>query len=260
MKILRVFARTGIVAALLLLAACAITPSKIEPTSLGRIKTVGVISAVGDSLSYKEIAIMVFGNDLVEQPAAEYGIDPYVIGEVTKELSGHYRVQPVTYDVGDFLPNKVTVANSQGMFDDGDPIGTVIRNKVKPNDLDAYVVVLKADSGVFNTNQSVRGFGLIRRAMAFYHMYWAHATYYVAVIDGHTGKVLSGAGAADRAHPFSLFDGPYVAGPYKDADETYWPDDLKNIPPAKVKLLADTLDALVTASMPDALREMKLLP
>src|SRR6185312_9824396 len=97
MKFPRPFARTGFVAALLLLAACAITPGAIEPTSLGRIKTVGVISAVGDSLAYKEIAIMVFGNDLVEKPAAEYGIDPYVVGEVTKELAGHYQVQPVTY-------------------------------------------------------------------------------------------------------------------------------------------------------------------
>ena len=62
-------------------------------------------------------------------------------------------------------------------------------------DLDDYVVVVSADSGVKNSNEVVSGLGITRRAMAFYHLYWAHALYGIAVVNGHTGKVMAWHGA-----------------------------------------------------------------
>jgi hypothetical protein len=237
-----------------LVAACGTTkPATISANSLAQIKTVGVVSLIGDTFNYEQIGITDLSNDAFNRPAAEFGIDPYVTSLVTQQLAGRFTLRPVTYNPGDFpLPLSP------------DTIGTTIQAKVAPNNLDAYIVVAKSSSGIKRVstmpilvattgNEDTVGLGLARRAMAFYHLYWAHALYWVGIVDGHTGKLLASNAAKGGQQELGLFEVPAVSGPYKDVDETYWPANKQNVSSAEAKLLADKMKELIAASLPDTL-------
>ena len=237
------------------LAGCATAPTQVAPEAASKVKTVGVISAIGDSLNYEQVAITAFSNDLFVKPAREYGIDAYVNDLIARALGKRYEVRPVKYDPVAFAPDKVSFSE-----DSDEALGKIVRAQAMPNDLDAYVVVLSASSGIDVTNQVASGLGIARRAMAFYHLHWAHALYGIAVVDGHSGKVLAWHGAPGGQQKLGFLETPALAGPYLDVDETYWPEDPEQIGDAQAKKLADLLKDLIAQSMNGALQESGLLP
>jgi hypothetical protein len=236
----------------LLLSACAAEPDTVPAASLGQAKTVGIISAIGDKFSY-------ITSTFENQPATAYGIDAYAIGLVKEQLAGRYSVQPVQYDVVEFGPDRAELPDT-GLFIPGDPLADVIRAHASPNDLDLYVVLMKGMTKVENGNRALHGLGLIRGGDLFTTHYWAHATYSVIVIDGHTGKVLASNSGIDNAHPYSLLDPPDLPGPFVEVDAGFWPEDIEHVPDAQMKQLADTLKPLLARTLPDTLRAMKLAP
>jgi hypothetical protein len=253
---------TGLIATgkiVLLLAAfaltgCATAPSELAPEAAAKLKTVGIISAIGDTLNYEQVAITAFSNDLFHKPVGNYGIDKYVTDLIARDLGRTYEVRPVQYDPASFAAAEFSFSEEAD-----DSLGKLVRANATPNNLDAYIVVLSAGSGIDVTNQVANGLGVARRAMAFYHLHWAHALYGIAVVDGHTGKVLAWHGAPGGQQELGLLDSAALAGPYKDVDETYWPEDPTHISDAQAKRVVDLLKELIAQSMNGALQNTGLL-
>ena len=239
---------------LLAFAGCATAPSELAPEAAAKLKTVGIISAIGDNLNYEQVAITAFSNDLFHKPVGDFGIDKYVTDLIARDLGKTYDIRPVQY-------NSATFAAADFSFseDADDSLGKLVRANATPNDLDAYIVVLSASSGIDVTNQVANGLGVARRAMAFYHLHWAHALYGIAVVDGHTGKVLAWHGAPGGQQKLGLLESAALAGPYKDVDETYWPEDPEHISDAQAKLVVDLVKSLIAQSMNGALQNTGLL-
>jgi len=234
----------------LLLAGCAPEADTVPAASLGKAKTVGIISAIGDKFSF-------IAGTFENQPAERYGIDAYAISLAKEQLAGRYSIQPVKYDPTEFGPDRAELP-ATSLFAPGDPLGEVIRAHAQPNNLDLYIVLMKGMTKVENGNRALRGLGLIKGGDLFTTNYWVHATYSVIVVDGHTGEILADNSAIDNAHPFDLMDPPDLPGPFVEVDESYWPEDIEHVPDDKMQKLADTLKPLIARTLPDTLRAMKL--
>ena len=247
------------VAAALALSACASAPSSVSKEAVGQIKTIGIISSLGTDLHYERIGAGGWDNDFYTVPAASLGIDPTVVDLVGKQLTGRFAVKRVTYNPADFAPTP---------DDTLETMAAKIRASARPLDLDAYLLVLRANAQLQTSGntwdfsaQQVTGFGVTRKSRMVDHDYWAHALYVVVMVDGHTGKVLSETAAPGGYQKLGLLEFPQMGGPYKDVDETYWPEDPQHPTSAvTAKLVDGMLKPLFVESLPATLKKANLLP
>ncbi|MFM9864596.1 MAG: hypothetical protein ACKVRO_13415 [Micropepsaceae bacterium] len=155
------------------------------------IKSVGVISAIGDTLTKKKVALMVFGNTEDAESIEDWQLDEFVVAEIGAQLAGRYQMKPVVYSKSDFLAKK------DGIFADSDFDGEERIRTVQPGPggaPDAYIVVTKAFSSDFiaRTNQHLFGTGLFQRTGGSPRVQALFVSYEVNVIDGRTLKYMTG--------------------------------------------------------------------
>src|SRR5882757_1530854 len=85
----------ALVSILVLLSACA----KFETgeTKLQRIKTVGVVSAVGDEFSFTRAGLN--GTDTGDRrfPIGQWGLDDLIVSQANASIGEHFQVQPLSY-------------------------------------------------------------------------------------------------------------------------------------------------------------------
>jgi hypothetical protein len=248
--------------AAILLAACDTPPSAPPPQAIAKVKTMGIISSLGTALNFERIGVGGYDNDFYHVPTPQLGLDPYIVDLVAKQLAGRFDVRPVQYSPGDFV----------GSATSDDTMATItsrIRSSAKPADLDAYLLVLSAVAQMQGTGQlydrtaqEVGGLGVYRKAYIGQHYYYAHATYIVVLVDGHSGKVLSETGAPGGYQKLGFLEFPKVGGPYLDVDENVWPEaDPQHPAPALVtKLVEQTLKPLLAESVGPTLKAAKLIP
>jgi len=252
----------------LILSACVLviggcgptTPQTVSPEAVAKVKTIGVISSLGTAIHYERVGAGGWDNDFYATPGTQLGIDPYVVGVVGKQLIGRFDVKPVAYNPADFVA---------GEDDTYETMALKIRSRARPGNLDAYLLVLAGNglltktsqAGIDFSNQPIAGLGLTRKSSLTTHDYWAHALYVVVMIDGHTGKVLSATAAPGGYQELGLLEVPKIPGPYRDVDETYWPEDPEHPASALVaKLIDGSLKPLFAESVPKTLKEANLLP
>jgi len=236
----------------LTLSACEVLPHEVPAPSGAQIKTVGVISAIGGELHYTDDGT--FAGDSAVYPAQRYGIDRDVVSLVEKALDGRYIVKPVKYDPADFATDKLAFLDIEDKLGFSDPIGSVIRGKVTPNDLDAYVLVLPSRSAVKYSNKEVEGLGVFRGGWWIHYYYWVHALYGIAVVDGHTGKLLAWRWEGPQSPGFLYV--PDFYGPNRIVDATYWPEDIDAVPPQQMQKLVDAAKQLISAWMATTLKDV----
>jgi hypothetical protein len=154
------------------------------------IKSIGVISAIGDTLTKKKVALMVFGNTSDTEAIEDWQLDEYVVAEFARQLVGRYQIKPVTYAKSDFLAKK------DGIFADSDFDGEERIRLVQPGPdgvPDAYIIVTKAFSSDFiaRTNQHLFGVGLFQRTDGSPRVQSLFVSYEVNVIDGRTLRYMT---------------------------------------------------------------------
>lgn len=230
----------------LCVAGCAAAPSEVAPATAAKLRTLGVISLIGQTLKFEQLSLTAFSNEHFQYPAAKFGIDAFTVETVKRDLAGRYDVRSVKFDPADFGDDKITLKDEAGTFDSGQPIGAVIHAKASPNDLDAYIVVTDGAGQIGNSNQTQSGVGMRRQHRLLWHDYFTHAIYYLTVVDGHTGKVIAQSST------------PAWGG--TEVDESYWPFDEDNVPEELAKKVAETDKKDIADSMPDALQALNLLP
>jgi hypothetical protein len=243
--------------ALLLCGACAAIGTA-RPT-LREFKTIGIISAVGDTLTLTKAGLTGFQDNEQSFPIEPWGVDDLILSRASELLSRHFSVQPVTYKRAAFAEleqiHPFAVLNGLNRLRglSGDPrIADLVRTSATPQGLDAYVVVTKAQSPHGSRGRKVTGIGIISDVTLLSTYTQVHALYVIRVIDGHSFKMIDKRSAA----PLNNTDMVRLEGPTCLADDTFLPATGGAI--GNEKLRAAVID-LVVRSLPTTLEQLRLV-
>jgi hypothetical protein len=235
-------------AALVVLSGC----TSVEGTSrLQGIKTVGIISAIGDKFTVTPSGLTGFDNAQRSVSIEAWGIDEQVVAHAIPILAQHFQVQPVTFQRDLFFaPERASSIPGVDLVRE-DPLKELVRSHVSPQGLDAYVVITKATLKYGTRGVPVSGIGLIRHSTLFDSSAIVHALYAVRVVDGHTFRIIdkTSAGPVDNNSVVRL------AGPSRMFDAAGLPpisDPLQN------ESLKATVTDLINRSLEPTLRDLRL--
>ncbi|WGD48984.1 hypothetical protein QA641_25450 [Bradyrhizobium sp. CB1650] len=214
-------------------------------TRLQAIKTVGVISAIGDEISVTRAGLTPLSKSDQSASVGSWGLDDLVVQQATTLLNGRFRVQPVSYSRGAFAAISESAVAPVNLIR-GDPFKALVRTDVAPQGLDAYIVITRAKSKL-GTGRNVEGIGFAeyRTLLASYGV--IHALYEVRVIDGKTFDVIEKRAASPLGNAEIL----RLAGPSRTVDDAF------EGPAAGERLRAAIAD-LITRSLPLTLGDMHL--
>ncbi|MBR0780694.1 hypothetical protein [Bradyrhizobium iriomotense] len=215
-------------------------------TKLQAIKTIGIISAIGEEMSLTRAGLTGLGNTAQSTSISAWGLDELIVQQATKLLSGRFRVQPVTYRRAAFAAVRDSVVTPFNLLR-SDPFKELVRSDVAPQGLDAYIIITRARSKLGN-GRNVEGVGLAeyRTLLADYGL--IHALYEVRVIDGKSFDVIEKRAATPLDNTGTL----RLAGPSGPVDATF--DG-----PASSERLRAAIADLITRSLPVTLGDMHLI-
>jgi hypothetical protein len=219
-------------------------------TKLQAVKTVGIISAVGDEMTFARMGLTGLNNASRSFPIGSWGLDDLIVQQATTALSGRFQVQPVSYQRSAFAAVKdspVTPVN----FIRGDPFKKLVQTEVSPQGLDAYIVITKAKSNFGGGARKVEGIGFITygTVMASYNQ--IHALYEIRVFNGKTFDVIE----KRAAPPLDDAGAVRIAGPSRMIDESFSPNTGD---PAQNERLHTAIADLIARSLSSTLSDMHL--
>jgi hypothetical protein len=236
---------------LLLLGCGACTAIGTGAPKLREFKTVGVISAVGDTLTITAAGLTGPRNGKQVYSIESWGIDDLIVSRTGALLSRRFQVQPVIYKRAAFAAlerkNPVVVVDLLRK----DKIKDLVRTEAAPQDLDAYVVITKGTSVYGNGARSVEGVGIIHHSALLNSYNQIHALYVVSVIDAHKFSVLDKWSAA----PLDNREIVRLRGPSRTVDDAFLP---AGIEPAKNDMLKAAVTDLIERSLPATLENVRL--
>lgn len=218
-------------------------------TKLQAVKTVGIISAIGDEMNVASAGLTGLNNTNRSLPIGVWGLDDLVVQQVAMALSARFNVQPVSYRRAAFAVITDSPIRPMNLVR-GDPFKKLIQTEVSPQGLDAYVVITKAKSSA-GSGRYVEGIGLIEYRTLLASHTQLHALYEVRVFEGKTFKVIE----KRTAQPLDNPEGLKLAGPSRTVDETLAPG--KDDPAQNERLRAAVAD-LLARSLAATLSDMHL--
>lgn len=241
----RIWRMTGAIGVAIALALAA---NGALARDLPPIKTVGVVSDVGDKIRIQHIGFMVFSNKLTIVDVPEWAIDAHVTTAIQTALKERYALRAVDFPRGGIAPELGGVA----LFGGPSPENNM-REKAKPANgepIDAYVVVWPFRRSVYPTNQQVEGIGLLtQRSRA--RMYTALM---VTLLDGKTFDEIDACGVKVRPTSFGEPDASYM----NEANELF-AESYEAMTPEQKQKLEQGLKTMVNEGVAYCLRDLKLL-
>jgi hypothetical protein len=237
---------------LLLLVCGACTTIGVEAPKLRESKTVGVISAVGDTLTLTKAGLTGLGSGEPRVYSIEsWGIDDLIVSRAGSLLSGRLQVQPVTYKRAAFAAleqnNPVVMVNLLRK----DRIKDLVRSEAVPQGLDVYVVITKGTSHYGNGGRHVGGIGIISHSTLLNSYNQIHTLYVVRVVDGHTFSVLDKRSAA----PLDNTEIIRLEGPSRMVDDTFLPSEIGAAGNEKLK---EAVTGLIERSLSATLENLRI--
>ena len=180
-------------AALLVLSACA----SMEATNrLQGIKTIGIISAIGDKFTFTESGLTGFDNAPHSVSIEAWGIDEQIVAQAASILGRNFQVQTLSYPREAFAASErksaIPAADllRENPFKREDPFKELISSQVMPQGLDAYVIITKAALKFGTRGVPVSGIGLINHSALLNSSAIVHALYVIRVVDGHSFRTI----------------------------------------------------------------------
>jgi hypothetical protein len=219
---------------------------------------IGVIPHVGDHFAVKTVGFTVFGNDLKEIPIEAWGLDDLLVARVRAAAGPGVAVRRIAYSANAFEPPGNPLSR---LFRTENDFKAVVRTIAGAAGCERYVVVLKAASGLGNTNQAVEGIGIVNWGYLF-------ALTSLFVFDGHTFDILKkGHGTIDEQKivPDPLVNALLrtnpIHGPSRKLEQfrrSTEPDAVVNWPPTveTVMGLRDVTRALLAESLDNVLPKL----
>jgi hypothetical protein len=230
------------------ISACATFETR--QTKLQAVKTVGIVSAVGEEITFARGGLTGLDNRSQSFPIGSWGLDDLIVQQVTEILSGRFQVQPVSYTRHAFAAVKDSIVAPANVIR-GDPFKKLVQTEVSPQGLDAYIVITKAKSNFGGGSRKVEGIGFLSYGTVLESYSQIHALYEIRVFDGKTFDVIEKMAAPplDDVGPVRL------AGPSRTIDESFAPGTGD---PAHNEKLHAAITDLVARSLSSTLSDMHL--
>ncbi|UFZ08276.1 hypothetical protein LQG66_08025 [Bradyrhizobium ontarionense] len=233
------------IAILLILSSGAHALFETRDEKLRSVKTVGIVSAVGDQFILARAGLTGLDNGSRHVPIASWGLDDLIVQEVGKALSVRFQVQPITYPRAAFATIQDSAVAAVNLVRD-DPFKKLVRTEVSPQGLDAYIVITRAKANFGGSNRKVEGVGLITYSTVLESFGLLHALYEIRVFDGKTFDIIEklAAGPSDDASSVRL------AGPSLVLDGNFGEPDER---------LRRAIVDLLSRSLPSTLSDLHLV-
>jgi hypothetical protein len=228
--------------------ACAMLETR--ETKLQAVKTVGIISAVGDEMSFARMGLTGLNNSSQSFPIGSWGLDDLIVQQATAALSGGFQVQPVSYQRAAFVAIKDSPVAPVNLVR-SDPFKKLLQTEVTPQGLDAYIVITKAKSNFGSGARKVEGIGFISYGTLLASYSQIHALYEISVFDGKTFDVIE----KMAAQPLDNAERIGLTGPSRLVDESFSPDAGD---PARNENLHAAITDLIARSLPSTLSDLHL--
>jgi len=198
------------------IGACAMFETR--ETKLQPIKRIGIISAVGDEITFARAGLTGLDTSRQSFPVGSWGLDDLIVQQATAALSGRFQVQPVSYKRAAFAMIKDSPVAPVN-FIRGDPFKKLVETEVSPQGLDAYIVITKAKANFGGGGRKVEGIGFVSYGTLLASSNHIHALYEIRVIDGKTFDVIE----KMAAPPSDSAEAVKLAGPSRLVDESFSP-------------------------------------
>jgi hypothetical protein len=248
---MRYITRCASFAAVILLALCVGAGAIFESrdAKLQGVKTVGIISAVGDQFTFARGGLTAPDNGGRSLPIPSWRLDDLFVQQATAALSARFQMQPVTCNRAAFAAIKESPIKPVVLVN-GDPVKKLVETEVTPQGLDAYIVITRARANFGGGNRKIEGVGLITYATVMESYSFVYALYEIRVIDGKTFDVIEkmAAGPLDDATEVML------GGPSQPVDESL----LRDSGSGPDESLHGAIVDLIARSLPITLRDMHL--
>jgi hypothetical protein len=206
----------------------------------------GVIPAVGDQFVFQKVGFTVFGNEQTEVPIDGWGLNDVVVARVRAAAPG-IAVRRIAHEK-DAFAHYVQPAGL--LFRDAKTeLNDIVRQVAADTHCERYVLVTRLISQFSNTNQAVRGIGIVNWGNPIKSRTYLFALTYIRVFDGQDFNIIKrGAASTDDESLASrmLLLTP-VRGPNRELDEASFPSAPAEV--ANNPALRDGVRALLTASL-----------
>lgn len=239
------------VAVAVAVAGCATT--QVAPEKAAAIKTIGLVSALGDEVRLQHVGLTVFSNDL-HSTKLDWQLDRHVLDRLAQHIGTRYQVRPVSYDKAPLLK----ASTKEWIHTDRPTLAEALRATVPAGVVDAFVVVVPTYMGdtAYGTNQHVYGVGAYTRGVFSERSRAnAFAAYRIALIDGKTFTSL--ADTAALIPSTGRWIGEDV--PFRPIPSAGLKNRLDDMRREDLATLRDAVVGLLDASIPYTLKKMKLI-
>jgi hypothetical protein len=230
-------------------SACATFETR--ETKLQAVKTVGIVSAVGDEITFAKGGLTGLDNRSQRFPIGSWGLDDLIVQQITAALNGRFQVQPVSYQREAFAAAEKDSVITPVNVMRGDPFKKLVQTTVFPQGLDAYIVITKAKSSFGGGGRKLEGIGFLSYGTVLASYNQIHTLYEIRVFDGKTFDVIE----KMAAPPLDDVGAVRIAGPSRMVEDSFAPGAGN---PAQDEKLHAAIADLVARSLPSILSDMHL--
>jgi hypothetical protein len=197
-------------------------PSAVGPK--GAKPTLGIVSAIGDSIGVQTVGITVFGNERQSASIAAWRLDDHVVRTVSARLGAAATAKPIVMPAGAFDAYHNPPGALSGALDahlSGDErVVKALEPAARQHPADGYIVVLKSRTPYASTNVQVAGLGVAQGPQIIGPNRHLHALIEIRYYD--KTLALKNIKLAKNSEPHNPFMPNPIHGPSTTA-ETGWP-------------------------------------
>jgi hypothetical protein len=212
---------------------------------------IGVIPHVGENFVEQHVGLTAFGNDLTTVPIASWGLDDLVVARVRAAAGPRFSVRRIAYPA-----NAFEAYDHPSLFQ-FPQLKPIVQTAVGAGGCEHYVAVVEGNDQYGNTNQLVKGVGVVNRLNLIDHngITYLFALTHLEVFDGRTFEVLKQGGGllheettlGDRLVNDLMRTSP-LRGPSRKLENFAWPpapDAVMGLREPTRVLLATSLDTVL---------------
>jgi hypothetical protein len=247
---------------LLSLVLLAAVPACSTPSAppVAQIRTIGVVSAIGDTVAYQRVGAVPSHSETTWGDTAAWQLDDYVVETVKAKLASRYTVAPVDADPAAL--RRPRQPDDALAFERGPSVTERLRTALKPATppVDAYLVIAAESDKDFigGTNHHLTGLAIYRRAGSGLQVY---AVCDLFLVDAHSFKII--ASAPLRLERDRMFGGAVstTERPYRTLDRSLQHDTRWDQFTEADRLVIDVaFKNLLRDSLGYTVQDMKLAP
>ncbi len=230
-----------------LVAALGAISSSHAAADYSGIKSIAIISAIGDELTISSLGGTIFSRSQNTIAINSWLVDDLISKRSAELLQPRFAIIPLSDERQKFL--QVTPNSSPGS------LSGALKTLPKAEGVDAYVVILKSSRKNWPwIGQDVTGLALSRNAtLGAPEWYRAHTLYAIYVFDARSLQQVDWR-IAKSSDKYPL---PW---PVMQADAALWPTDGRTLKPEQAERLKTMIADLLNDSLQESFRRMKLIP